>query len=100
MKKARMTPDEIVAVVEAYKAGRTIQWSWRDGCGGDGWSITKNPMWDFWSTLYRVEPFPRVRFFIERENGKIRSDSFALRANAEQSSRKSERVVCFVEDIS
>lgn len=56
-----MTPDELIAVIQAYKEGKQIQWKaehseiWRD-CEG-------SPCWDFNHIDYRIKPKPHYRPF-------------------------------------
>jgi hypothetical protein len=47
----KMTIDEMVAVLQAYKAGKKIQVR-----SGANWVETKSPVWDFFSCTYRIAP--------------------------------------------
>lgn len=59
-----MTDEEIIAVVTAHKEGKTIEFSL---LGGEYWTITTFPHWDFIRYNYRVKPEPHYRPFESAE---------------------------------
>ena len=50
-----MTPDEIIAVVQAHKEGKEIELQPK-GVAPMGWAYTTDPVWDFYHFNYRVKP--------------------------------------------
>ena len=60
-----MTHDEMIAVIQAHKDGKTIQVR---GKGRPKWHDRTRPSWDFDSCDYRVKPEPRVAYFAEYTN--------------------------------
>lgn len=51
-----MTPDEIIAVLQAFKARKKIQWR---EAGGSVWmKCAFDPIWDFSNHEYRIAPGP------------------------------------------
>ena len=57
-----MTIDEMIAVLQAYKAGRQIQLMFANE--PDAWTDCKGPQFDFSTFAYRVKPEPR-EFWLE-----------------------------------
>ena len=53
-----MTPDEIIAVVQAHKEGKEIELQPK-GVAPMGWAYTTDPVWDFHHFNYRVRPEPK-----------------------------------------
>ena len=51
-----MTPDEMIAVIQAHQRGEKIQF--RDFSAKE-WQDTYIPAWDFGSCEYRVKPEPK-----------------------------------------
>jgi hypothetical protein len=52
-----MTPDEMIAVIQAFKEGGEIQFRSKYTFD-DVWKTTSSPVWNFESTAYRVKPKP------------------------------------------
>jgi hypothetical protein len=52
-----MSPDEMIAVIQAYKEGKKIEyWS----AVADDWlPVTPFPTWNFYREKYRVKPEPK-----------------------------------------
>lgn len=48
-----MTIDEIIAVLEAYKRGEKLEYSWDDG---ESWRECGIPSWGFANCKYRIAP--------------------------------------------
>jgi len=69
-----MTHDEMIAVIQAHKEGKPIQVSSRNI---NGWSETKNPVWNFRAYDYRVAPTPTWRPFTMEEYEKHFSKSIS-----------------------
>lgn len=63
-----MTNDEIIAVVQAHKVGKVIEWTEK---GRIFWQEATTPCWDFHAKLYRVKPEPPKprEFWINVKNG-------------------------------
>lgn len=57
-----MTPDEIIAVVTAYKDGNQIE---KRRVGKALWEPSTRPSWDFANFQYRVKKTPR-EFWIQK----------------------------------
>ncbi|TXH54256.1 MAG: hypothetical protein E6Q97_11380 [Desulfurellales bacterium] len=53
-----MTPDEIIAVVQAFKAGKEIELQPK-AKEPTQWMLTTSPGWDFYHFNYRVRPEPK-----------------------------------------
>lgn len=70
-----MTIDEMIAVLEAAKAGKAIEWKWQAGVSGrtEEWRVSNNPMWSFNNIDYRVKPEPREWMAFVDINGEINS---------------------------
>ncbi len=49
-----MTHDEMIAVIQAHKAGKNIQW--RHMSGTTEWETASSPAWDFSVNNYRIAP--------------------------------------------
>lgn len=61
-----MTPDEILAVVQAFKDGKQIQF--KDA--NNVWMVSVSPNWDFPRICYRVKPSePKVIKYLCYEDG-------------------------------
>ena len=54
-----MTPDEIIAVVQAFKAGKEIELQPK-AKEPTQWMLTTSPGWDFYHFNYRVRPEPKL----------------------------------------
>lgn len=97
-----MTDDEIIAVVTARKAGKTIQY--RTQGTEVGWSLMGNATpWDFSLFDYRVKPEPRECFQAVDQNGEPLSEICEVRGYPDVvvGTRGSGcRVIRFVEDMS
>ena len=65
-----MTDDEIIAVVQAHKVGKVIEWSYK---AGTRWQQALSPVWNFDSLDYRVKPEPPKprEFWIEERFGYV-----------------------------
>jgi hypothetical protein len=50
-----MTHDEMIAVIQAHKDGKMIQFKQKDV---DGWVWAPRPCWNFSSHEYRIKPEP------------------------------------------
>lgn len=50
-----MTPDEMIAVIQAHQRGEEIQFRVDSVCK---WQDTDNPLWNFDTCEYRVKPEP------------------------------------------
>jgi len=50
-----MSDSEIIAVVQAHKEGKKIEFT----TDGDNWYLCENPMWNFTKSHYRVYTEPR-----------------------------------------
>ncbi len=50
-----MSDSEIIAVVQAHKEGKKIEFT----TDGDNWYLCENPMWNFTKSHYRVDTEPR-----------------------------------------
>jgi len=49
----KMTHDEMIEVIQAHKAGKTIQYYSNIL---ERWKTTDEPLWEFCNTQYRVKP--------------------------------------------
>jgi hypothetical protein len=47
------TPDEMIAVIQAFKEGEKIEYKFVDE---NNWHACQDPCWDFLRTNYRVKP--------------------------------------------
>ena len=56
-----MTIDEMIAVLQAFKAGKAIQFKAKDF---KPWYDETDPDWDFSNIEYRVKPEPRVLWIL------------------------------------
>jgi hypothetical protein len=55
-----VTPDEMIAVIQAHKAGKKIEC--KPVAGGDfAWTLVRQPVWDFSCFIYRVALEIRLR---------------------------------------
>lgn len=52
-----MTHDEMIAVIQAHKDGKKLEYRTK---GMVGWDDVTNVVWSFHSTDYRVKPEPRT----------------------------------------
>ena len=73
-----MTLDEMIAVMQAAKAGKTIQS--KSKRYEDGWGDTPDPVWNFNLYLYRVKPEPRTIFLNEYPDGSFGCPKYTLQA--------------------
>lgn len=64
-----MTHDEIIAVVQAHKAGKTIQIGSKHEKAL--WYDTANPTWNFAHFNFRVKPEPRIIYVNEYKTTQI-----------------------------
>ena len=72
-----MTHDEMIAVIQAHKDGKVIQW--RDRHGGRWLDTVDNPVWAFNLNIYRVKEEPR-EFYVYYDVG---SDAFKISSGGE-----------------
>ena len=81
-----MTHDEMIAVIQADKDGKVIQYF----CDASGrWIAAKTPQWDFQNTQYRIKPEPLecwvnvyegvMRVHTSEAGAKEAAQSYALR---------------------
>lgn len=69
-----MSPDEIIAVVQAHKEGKEIELQPR-GVASAGWAYTFDPVWDFYHFNYRAKPNAEpnlvvtIRFWLTQAGG-------------------------------
>ena len=63
-----MTHDEMIAVIQAHKEGKTIQCIPKNI--PSAWSVTKSPCWNFERFDYRVESTPTWRPFTMEDYAK------------------------------
>lgn len=64
-----MTPDEMIAVLEAFKEGKAIQ-----GVSGDRWfDIQGTPIWNFRNYSYRVKPAEPRELWVSVSRQEIRT---------------------------
>lgn len=103
-----MTHDEMIAVIQAHKDGKEIEWTRK---GSTVWKrIPYQPSWDFCAGDYRVKPEPMVRYIIVGVTGNNWSGSFEtnednvfakmeLEKANRYGMRKPYRIVKFVEEI-
>lgn len=55
-----MNPDEMIAVIQAHKEGKTVQYRVTAHWGSGKWrDLVGNPQWNFGSNEYRIKPEPR-----------------------------------------
>lgn len=93
-----MTPDEIIHLMQALKAGKQIEGR---RCGTDEWKSDGTiPGWDFYHYEYRVKPEPRVIYCNVFQDGSVGASPSKLEAEriAELSSRIVRVAVRFIED--
>ena len=64
-----MTIDEMIAVLQAAKEGKTIQARRISDLPCLPWQTTDKPQWDFGSTEYRIVPEPRDIWLYEYPGG-------------------------------
>lgn len=69
-----MTHDEMIAIIEAHKNGKTIQFSPLIGNRCDSWGNYRKgdtPSWDFSKFKYRIKPREPRRWFmaLKKETG-------------------------------
>lgn len=71
-----MTEDEIIAVVQEYRAGKRIEVRVLDP--NARWQVTKYPTWNFFELEYRVAPEPRVprELWLQDINGGLWQEKF------------------------
>lgn len=63
-----MTDEEIIAVVQAHKEGKKIEYRVK-GTPRKNWNLTPlNPLWNFQVSDYRVKHEPQVIYVNEYEN--------------------------------
>lgn len=102
--KTLMTHDEIIAVVQAHKNGKSIESRCREG-SCHRWLESKDPGWNFYDYDYRVKLEPRV-FWINEYQESISGNKY-LGTNRfdskekiiEQNYKGYVRTVKFVEEI-
>lgn len=58
-----MTHDEMIAVIQAHKEGKQIQYRPANALKDKGWEDINPPSWNFHISRYRVKPAPR-EFYI------------------------------------
>lgn len=63
-----MTHDEMIAVIQAHRNGKTIQTRLNSDCQ---WTDAWNPMWNFFSNDYRIKPEPREFNITEYSDGSL-----------------------------
>lgn len=59
-----MTTEEMIAVLQAYKEGKTIEFTIK---GHSNWEITDRPLWNFECLEYRIKPETHYRPFKNAE---------------------------------
>lgn len=69
-----MTHDEMIAVIQAHKEGKTLQCRYKSNVG---WTLTRDPAWNFKVYDYRVAPTPTWRPFTMEEYEKHFSKSIS-----------------------
>jgi len=109
-----MTHDEMIAIIQAHKEGKTIQYRRPDKTWEDSVSASvgdKYPTFNFANVIYRVKPDPQVRYAVLDINGHGWMLSgrtlWLLRATAEEAFNEANkigsngpyRVVKFVEQL-
>ncbi len=65
-----MTHDEMIAVIQAHKDGKQIQYY---STNQQQWFDEKQPDWAFEQAVYRVKPEPRVFYAYEEPDGSYSS---------------------------
>jgi hypothetical protein len=53
-----MTHDEMIAVIQAHKEGKELQWQPSKDSEFNKWQECGVPVWDFRNCKYRVKPAP------------------------------------------
>jgi len=70
-----MTHDEMIAVIQAHKEGKTIEFSYK-AYMVKHWAVSVTPQWDFSHYDYRAKPEPRVLHCVFLPTGGIYSRTF------------------------
>lgn len=65
-----MTHDEMIAVIQAHKDGKQVQYR-RLSMGEDDWLDLPDPAWDFSCSNYRIKPEPLILWAEYKHNGKL-----------------------------
>lgn len=69
-----MTHDEMIAVIQAHKEGKTIEWRYKRLDVRGGWQIVTLSVWNFEAYEYRVKKEPRVWWMVDvvdRTSGRV-----------------------------
>ena len=73
-----MTHDEMIAVIEAAKAGKRIQFRSSSKESTYPWTDIDDPTWDFSRFIYRAKPEPRVIYVPEHVSGNLDMARYSL----------------------
>jgi hypothetical protein len=60
-----MTHDEMIAVIQAHKDGKVIQYR---RMAQDGWVLASTPTWNFSELDFRAEPEPKEYWLVPYKN--------------------------------
>lgn len=88
-----MTHDEMIAVIQAHKDGKDIEY-WSELLGV--WERIENPSWEFNKTQYRVKPPPIEAWGLV--SGGALSSIFYHKDVAEESADATETVIRLIPD--
>lgn len=58
----QMTPDEMIAVIQAYKDGKTIEFKYLNSREDETWHVADPPIWNFFACMYRVKEETEQRY--------------------------------------
>lgn len=94
-----MTIDEMIAVLQAAKEGKAIQWRHRGTSDQDWWNAPGNLGWNFDLHEYRVRPKPREVFVTYRSDGTLWDCSATRQEAAAACDHPANKIVRFVEDL-
>lgn len=73
-----MTHDEMIAVIQAHKDGKKIEY-----LNGSNWQHTSSPLFDFCNFVYRVKPSPMEVYAVMDATDSTIIASWLFKANAE-----------------
>ena len=54
--------NDYITVLEGYRDGKEIEY--RPKTGNEPWRLTENPIFDFYTTEYRIKPIPAYRPYL------------------------------------
>lgn len=57
-----MTHEEMIAVIQAHKEGKQIEWK-SIALSKSDWKIADKPMWDFSNNIYRIAKPQKVKMW-------------------------------------